>query len=240
MDVTTSSPCSTTDVTLGQLVERRPELARTLDRLGLDYCCGGHRSLAAACAEQGLDVDEVRRELAAVDEEAAPTWSTMGITQLVDHIEATHHALLWAELPRLSALLEKIENVHGERHPELARIRERYEQLRNELEPHLREEEQTVFPLVRCLAVSDDRERRTLDDRVGALRDDHEAAGALLAELRQLTGGYVPPADGCASYQAAFRGLEELEADVHLHVHKENNVLFPMVEQTVAAAVGTT
>ena len=147
---------------------------------------------------------------------------------------------LWEELPRLSALLEKIQNVHGERHPELARIRERYEQLRNELEPHLREEEQTVFPLVRCLAVSDDRERRTLADRVGALRDDHEAAGALLAELRQLTGGYVPPADGCASYQAAFRGLAELEADVHLHVHKENNVLFPMVEQTVAAAVGAT
>ena len=166
MDVTTSSPCSTNDVTLGQLVERRPELARTLDRLGLDYCCGGHRSLAAACAEQGLDVDDVRRELAAVDAEAAATWSTMGITQLVDHIEATHHALLWEELPRLSALLEKIQNVHGERHPELARIRERYEQLRNELEPHLREEEQTVFPLVRCLAVSDDRERRTLADRV--------------------------------------------------------------------------
>ncbi len=228
------------DVTLGQLVEERPELARTLDRLGLDYCCGGHRSLAAACAEQGLDVDEVRRELAAVDEEAAPTWSTMGITQLVDHIEATHHALLWAELPRLSALLEKILNVHGERHPELARIRDVYEQLRAELEPHLREEEQHVFPLVRCLAVADDPERRTLADGVRALRDDHEAAGALLAELRELTGGYTPPADGCASYQAAFRGLEELEADVHLHVHKENNVLFPMVEQTVAEAVGAT
>lgn len=240
--MTTPSPSLTdADVTLGQLVERRPELARTFDRLGLDYCCGGHRPLATACAEQGLDLDEVRRELAAVGAGSTPPpWSTMGMAQLVDHIEATHHALLWAELPRLSALLAKILDVHGERHPELARIRERYEQLRAELEPHLREEEQTVFPLVRRLAVGDGSDRQAVVDGLRSLRDDHDAAGALLAELRELTGGYVTPADGCASYQAAFRGLEELEADVHLHVHKENNVLFPMVERAVAQAVGAT
>lgn len=230
MDVTTTPSLTGEDVTLGQLVERRPELARTLDRLGLDYCCGGHRPLAAACAEHGLDVETVQRELATVAAEASPAWSTMGIAQLVDHIEQAHHVPLWEEMPRLSALLHKILTVHGERHPELADVRDRYERLRAELEPHLREEEERLFPLVRRLAVGDASEQRALAAGVLALRDDHEAAGALLVELRRLTSDYEPPADGCASYQAAYRGLEELEADLHLHVHKENNVLFPTVE----------
>lgn len=239
MDLTTAPPIPE-GPTLAQLVERRPELARTLDRLGLDYCCGGHRHLVEACREQGLDPEAVRLELDAVGAEESPAWTTMGLTQLVDHIEGTHHALLWEELPRLSTLVEKILTVHGARHPELAAVRDRYEQLRRELEPHLREEEATVFPLVRRLAVGDAAERPALAAGVLALRDEHEAAGALLAKLRELTGDYEPPADGCASYQAAYRGLAELEADVHLHVHKENNVLFPNVEQMLTARAEAT
>ncbi len=223
-----------TQATLGDLVTDHPGIARALERHGLDYCCHGQRTLGDACTEAGLDADTVAADLAksVTTDAPRPDWASMGPAELVDHLEAVHHAYLHEEMPRLSALLEKIASVHGDRHPELHDVRERYELLRADLDPHLMKEEQVLFPLIRALAAESDAPTfpgGSIGAPISVMMHEHDRAGELLEELRALTNGYEVPADGCGSYQAAYRGLEQFEADTHLHVHKENNVLFPMV-----------
>jgi regulator of cell morphogenesis and NO signaling len=216
---------------LGAIVTDHPSLARDLERLGLDYCCGGGRTLADACVAQGLDAVTIAEELSvgAVDSTPEP-WASMAPGELVDHIEATHHAYLHDELPRMEALLEKVESVHGERHPELAFVQASFDELALELDPHLAREERILFPMIRDLVAAGDSPGGTaLAGPIRVMLVDHDRAGELLARLRSLTDGYRPPDDGCASYRALYTGLEQLEADTHLHVHKENNVLFPAV-----------
>jgi regulator of cell morphogenesis and NO signaling len=225
----------TAQSTLGDIVTADPSLARQLERHHLDYCCGGSRTITEACASQGLSVDAVLAELAEPAADAAAlssAWTAMSAADLVDHLEATHHRYLWEELPRLSALLEKVTSVHGARHPELDEIGRCFASLRADLEPHLMKEERVLFPMIRELAAA--RVRPTFHcgsvrNPISVMEREHDTAGELLARLRQLTGDYAPPADACVSYEMLYRGLAELEADTHLHVHKENNVLFPMV-----------
>lgn len=226
------------DTTLAQIVDRHPELARELERRGLDYCCGGARTLAESVAadEDPLAVAEALDAIAAAEPVAA-AWTSMSATELVDHLEAVHHRYLWDELPRISALVDKIVAVHGERHPELAEIAARYRELRADLEPHLVKEERVLFPMIRELeasATAPSFHCGSLRNPISVMLREHDDAGELLAELRRLTDGYRPPADGCATYAACFAALAELESDTHLHIHQENNVLFPMVERIEA------
>ena len=227
-------PPITSQSTLGDLVTADPALARQLERHGLDYCCGGSRTIAEACASQRLDVDAVIAELTTDSVRPSPAWTTMAADELVDHIEATHHRYLWQELPRLSALIDKVTSVHGARHPELDDVACCFNALRADLEPHLLKEERVLFPMIRELATAHVRPTfhcGSVRNPISVMEREHDTAGALLARLRELTGGYTSPADGCTSYEMLYRGLAELEADTHLHVHKENNVLFPMVER---------
>ncbi len=232
----------TTQSTLADIVTARPSLARVLEARGLDYCCGGGATLQDACAAQDLDADAVLTDLTAdAADEAVPEWATMSVAELIDHLEGTHHQYLWDELPRLSALADKVQSVHGERHPELAEIASCYAMLRADLEPHLTKEERMLFPMVRALAAADAAPAfhcGSLQNPISVMLAEHDTVGELLAQLRELTSGYQTPDDGCASYAALFSGLAELEADTHLHVHKENNVLFPAVvalEQQLAS-----
>lgn len=221
----------TPSMTLGQIVTSHPSLAVELERRNLDYCCHGARTLAVAAVAADLDPEIVAQELssARVDEPPAE-WASLGPAELVDHIETIHHRYLWSELPRITALVEKIATVHGENHPELAEVRRLSDEIRADFEPHLIREEQELFPLLRSLgdpagrSSSDD---ARLTEQVEALTGEHETVGALFEELNRITGGYTPPADGCATYEATYRALAELEADTHLHIHKESNVLFP-------------
>lgn len=219
---------------LGDLVTASPDLARVLERHGLDYCCGGGRTLGDACAERDLDVEAVVADLAArmPTDAPPPAWAGLPPGALTDHLEAVHHRPLDDELPRLSALLEKIEGVHGGRHPELVEVRRVYEQVRTDLEPHLRKEEQVLFPMVRELDAASGPVAfhcGTLRNPISVMLSEHDRVGELLDVLRALTDDFTVPADGCASYEAAYRGLAWLDADTRLHVHKENNVLFPAV-----------
>ncbi len=230
------------NTTLAELVTARPGLAAEFDRLGLDYCCGGQRTVRDAAEAVGLDHAAVLEALAL--SEAAPVsmpWATMAPGELVDHLEATHHVYLRKTLPRLGALVDKVVAVHGELHPELNGVRSLFEALRADLEPHMLKEERILFPMIRELAAATTVPSfhcGTLANPIRVMLAEHDTAGDLLARLRTLTGGYAVPGDACASFRALYSGLAELEADTHLHVHKENNVLFPAVLATEAALTG--
>lgn len=224
-----------TTMRLGDVVTAYPSLARELERLDLDYCCGGQKTLHDACVEVGLDASAVAD---ALERKAGPRseagWAALHVDQLADHIEGVHHRYLWDEMPRLSALVDKINGVHGERHPELAEVQRVYEEVRADLEPHMQKEERVLFPAIRVLAHASHRPDfrfGTVANPISVMLGEHDRVGELLARLRELTNGYTPPADGCASYRAAYEGLAELESDTHLHIHKENNVLFPAVSR---------
>jgi len=223
------------DRTLADLVTEQPGRAAVLERLGLDYCCGGRRPLATAVSERGLVLADVIAAFDVLDAAAEPTpleWAELDLTGLADHLEASHHAYLHEALPRLDALATKVAHVHGQRHPELHEVRRLVTELRADLEPHLRKEEQVLFPMIRELARAASAPRfhcGSVRNPIGVMEAEHDRTGALLVSLRSVTRSYFVPADGCASYRALYRGLAELEADTHLHVHKENNALFPRV-----------
>ncbi len=214
---------------LGDLVTEVPARAEVFDRFGLDYCCHGQRPLAEACAEAGLDPSRVA---AAIDAAGGPaargTDHPVAPAALADHIEATHHVYLHAELPALTALAGKVFDVHGERHPELAEVRRLVDEIRAELDPHLMKEERILFPAIRALVAG---ERSfpfgTVRNPIRMMAAEHDQAGELLAQLRSVTGGYAVPDDACASYRSLYARLEHLETDTHRHIHLENNVLFP-------------
>lgn len=221
----------TSDQILGDIVTADPSTTRILSRFGIDFCCHGQRTLADACAADGVEADALLAALNSSGEPAARAdWADFDDTALIAHIVSTHHRFLWDEFPRLAELVDKVARVHGPNHGELARVRDLFHQLRAGMEPHLRTEETMLFPEISLHAGRPD---RPLSDDVRSEltenQQEHDHAGHLLAELRELTDGYTIPADACASYTAMLAGLADLESDIHLHVHKENNVLFPRV-----------
>lgn len=226
------------DTPVGELVAQRPSRARVFEKHGIDYCCAGRRTLAEACARRQVDLDNLLLDLHAAD--AAPPederdWSAAPLGELVRHIVERHHAFLREALPRLTTLGEKVTRVHGERRPALGECRRIFAGLRSELEAHLMKEEQILFPMIAALETEADAafgHCGTVANPIAVMVREHDSAGAALADLQRLTDGYVPPADACNTYRAWLDGLRELEADLHTHIHKENNILFPRaVEQ---------
>lgn len=215
--------------TVADLVVERPARARLFEQLGLDYCCGGKRSLEDACHAKGLDAATVATMLGALDAVGDTHADLTGasLAEVCDHVVAIHHDRLREELPRLSTLLAKVEKAHGAERPEVASVRETFEELRAELERHLAEEEDRAFPAVRRLEAG--APANGLRGELAALEDEHDRAGALLERLSELTGGYDVDDARCNTHRAAIDGLAELQRDLHLHIHEENNVLFPRV-----------
>jgi regulator of cell morphogenesis and NO signaling len=222
----------TTDRTLAEVVNASAGATRVLESFGLDYCCGGKRRLDDACSGAGVEPLLVLDALANLEPGPEPDWASIGPVELVNHLEAVHHAYLHTELPRLDALADKVTGVHGDRHPELHEVRTTYRALQADLEPHLMKEERALFPMIQELATASTPPAfhcGSLQNPISVMMTEHDRAGELLSTLRAQTNGYRTPADGCASYRAFYEGLAELETDTHLHVHKENNVLFPAV-----------
>jgi regulator of cell morphogenesis and NO signaling len=228
-----------THTTLGDLVTAHPGLARLLERRGLDYCCGGRSTLDEAARAAGLDPTAIARELAGAtteiegaDTDRGTAWAGLGPGELTDHVVATHHRYLWDELPRVEALADKVAGAHRARHPEVGEVQRLVAELRTDLEQHMAKEERILFPAIGHLArtgTGPGGDWATLAHPISAMLVEHDRAGDLLALLRTVTGGYRAPADACPSYRALYAALDALEADTHLHVHKENNVLFPAV-----------
>ena len=236
----------TTSTTVGQLVAERPGRARVFERFGIDYCCGGKKALGDVCAAQGLDTQRVAAALREADQQPAATdetdWTETSLDDLITNILNKHHAYLRRELPRLSEITAKVHSVHGQRHPELAEVRQTYDELRAELEAHMMKEEQILFPLIQAMETFQPLEAAhcgSVQNPIRVMEHEHDSAGAALARMRKLTNDFTPPEDGCNTYRAMLDGLAELEADLHQHIHKENNILFPhatKLEATLAQA----
>lgn len=218
---------------LGALVAERPSRARVLEKYGLDYCCGGRTALDTACAARAIPLETVLTDLNASDERPEPEamdWSQASLTELAEHVERTHHAYLRAELPRLTALIEKVTLAHSDRHPWLADLRARFAAFREALEQHMHKEERVLFPLCRRM------ERGgaplfapggTIAHPIHVMMAEHDDAGEDMAAFRQLTGDYTLPEGACNTFRAMLDALATLERDMHTHVHLENNLLFP-------------
>jgi len=232
MSPLTTSPL---DTKIGDLVLEQPAAMRLFEGLNIDYCCGGHRTLAEACRVSDQDPEAVLLQLAALEAgAAAPTdpkvWADAPLSDLVAHIEATHHVFTRTELARVAPLMAKVAQVHGENHPELARLEQCFQAMHADLIPHLEKEEQILFPYIRAMEQPSGPGGScfgSVANPVNAMQAEHEAVGDLLREVRILTHDYTPPADGCASFRSLYMGLQQLEEDLHLHIYLESHLLFP-------------
>jgi regulator of cell morphogenesis and NO signaling len=221
--------------TVGEIVTHNPNLSREFEAMGIDYCCGGKNTLAKACREKGLDQQHVLERLQEADGAADPSSpqvdvTAMSLTELADHIEHTHHAYLQEELPRLAAMAKKVAARHGERDPRLQEVQQTFRAMAEELGLHMFKEEQRLFPMIRQLEASDRAPAfhcGTLGNPIRQMEFEHDDAGSALKRLRELTDGFETPEWACNTYRALLAGLAYLERDMHSHIHKENNVLFP-------------
>jgi regulator of cell morphogenesis and NO signaling len=211
-----------------------PNATRVFEKLGIDYCCGGHRSLKDACTVANVPYADVVANLqAAAGQAAQPAaardWQTAPVAELVDHIVTTHHVYTKQELPRLEQLLAKVCGVHGQNHPELLRIRDTFRELNQEISGHLMKEEQILFPYIVQAANGMQPHScfGTVQNPNRMMMFEHDNAGAALRDMREASQNYQPPADACISYRTLYHALEALENDLHQHIHLENNILFP-------------
>ncbi len=249
-----STPCEpavlSPEATVGGLVAAKPGRSRIFEQLGIDYCCGGKVALAVACDKKGLDTNTVIQMLAAFDSlGAAPAEAVdpagMTLAALADHIEQTHHAYLKTELPRLDFITEKVSRVHGDHDPRLAEMRTAFVGLSQEMLSHMQKEEHILFPMIRRLEQSRNASILhcgTLANPIHQMESEHDSAGGAMARMRELTDNFTPPAWACNTYRAMLDALAQLERDLHQHVHKENNVLFPRAlefEQSLAPTAGS-
>ena len=216
---------------VGDLVAEDYRRAAVLKRFGIDFCCGGGKTLEAACRKQGVALDEVERALDAADghgsaPQARVTAWTPGF--LADYVVNEHHSYVRESIPVLRAFTQKVARVHGARRPELIEIEALFEEVAVEMLEHMAEEEAVVFPRIKAVAAdeagaSEPPLRALIDEMEG----EHDRAGDLMREIRRLSDDFQPPADACNTWRASFAKLEEFEDDLHRHVHLENNVLFP-------------
>ncbi|HEY3928090.1 MAG TPA: iron-sulfur cluster repair di-iron protein [Candidatus Koribacter sp.] len=223
--------------TVGEIAAGQPATTRVFEKLGIDYCCGGGRTLAEACVGANLSADETLAALARSAYVAAPgskNWPSEPLADLVVHIKNTHHAFVRSECPRIEALAAKVVGVHGKNHPELATVQETFSLLANELGVHLMKEEQILFPFIVRMEESyvagepaPPAMFGTVQNPIRMMMHEHDGAGEALRTLRSATNNYTVPADACISYRTLYGVLQEFEVDLHQHIHLENNVLFP-------------
>lgn len=228
-----------TEKTVRELAAEIPGATRVFESLGIDYCCGGSKTLSEACNAAKLAVDTVVANLASAESSrlGQPTeknWNSESLADLVAHIVNKHHSYVRQELPRLGQLAEKVARKHGSNHPETVEVQEVFAGLSHELTMHLMKEEQVLFPYVERMEEAALEKRPVAPPPFGTVQHpirmmvmEHDGAGDALRELRQATNDYAIPPDACMSFQALYLGLREFEADLHQHIHLENNILFP-------------
>jgi regulator of cell morphogenesis and NO signaling len=224
--------------TVAEITRQHPATVRVFESLGIDYCCGGNRSLEDACAKGNIALDRVLADLSdALVARPTPEeshWMTASLAELSTYIVEQHHEFAKRELPRLSALAEKVEQRHAHMHPELHQIRELVQAVNSEMSTHMLKEEQVLFPRLKVVEDATRAGKQPPPAFFGALinpirhmMSDHDDTGKMLGSIRSLTRGFQIPEDACGSFRALYQGMEAFEKDLHQHIHLENNILFP-------------
>jgi len=226
-----------TTQTVREIALENPASIRVFEAFGIDYCCGGRKPLAEACEARNISMDAVIAALENGEAEgsvADEDWSAKSLASLAAHIVNSHHAYVRRELPRLVELADKVVKRHGDTKPELPQIQAKVVQIGEELIEHLAKEEVILFPYVTKLERAKEEGTAkphgcfgTVASPIAMMTQEHEAAGALMAEIRSLSSDYAPPEGACPTFHAFYNGLREFEQDLHQHIHLENNVLFP-------------
>ena len=229
----------TAEKTVRELALENPAATRVFEKLGIDYCCGGNKSLEQACRAANLSMDEVIDSLEMADHsaravQAVREWQMEPLSDLVSHITNTHHKFTREELARLAPLLDKVCSVHGTNHPELHRVRTNFQGLVQELTTHMMKEEKVLFPYIVRMEEAVIQKEPILPPPFGSVQNpvsmmehEHDSAGNALRAMREASSGYTTPPDACISYQTLYKALAEFETDLHQHIHLENNILFP-------------
>lgn len=238
-----------TDKTVAAIAIENPSSIPVFESLGIDFCCGGNRPLTDACAAKGVPVERVLELLAnATDRTPAGVsdrrWDAVPTSELIDHIENSHHVYIRTEVPNINALAAKVASRHGANHPETIEIREEFDALGRELLDHLLKEEHILFPYVREIEASGSSPTGScfggqIARPLSVMHAEHDSAGSSLERLAKLTGNYTPPADACVSFRALYEALRLFALDLHQHIHLENNLLFPKAIQLEQAAAQT-
>ena len=229
----------TTEKTVRELALENPAATRVFEKLGIDYCCGGNQSLEQACRTANLPVDQVLDSLEMAEQTSRATqkihdWQREPLSDLVAHINGSHHKYTREEMARLVPLLDKVCSVHGKNHPELQQVRTSFQGLVQELTTHMMKEERVLFPYIVRMEESVIQKEPVLPPPFGSVQNpvsmmehEHDSAGNALRAMREASCGYAAPGDACISYQTLYKALADFEADLHQHIHLENNILFP-------------
>ena len=227
----------TSDIKVGDLAAANPNATRVLEQAGVDYCCGGHESLHDACMHAGVSEEEILkrlRENQATVAESDRSWLSAPLAELTEHIRGKHHRYVREAIRRIQPLAAKVKGRHGANHAELAGIEELFAQVAREMSAHMQKEEMILFPYIEGIERAANGQEsiekpffQTVRNPVHAMMQEHDAAAAVVRQIREKSSGYQTPADACMSYQALYRELQEFETDLHQHVHLENNILFP-------------
>lgn len=220
---------------VGELVAADYRTASVFKHNKIDFCCKGNRTIAEACQNTRLEVDQLIKELSRSVEESADSTVDFAMWDsdlLADYIEKKHHRYVSRKIPELKAYLHKVAKVHGQRHPELIEVEKLFSTSAQELLAHMEKEERLLFPYIRAMANDEQSDRppfEALQDLLSTMMNEHDQEGERFRKIADLSNNYTAPADACATYKVAFAMLREFEEDLHMHIHLENNILFPGV-----------
>jgi regulator of cell morphogenesis and NO signaling len=214
-----------------------PAARQILEDAGLDYCCGGGKSLHEACLHADVPAEEILNRLRENSKHVSPdeaNWTVARLSDLTRHIRTKHHRYVREAIARVQILLDKVGAKHGEKHPEITEIQILFTEVGREMIMHMQKEEQILFPHIDALEKATSAHSsveppffQTVRNPIHAMMKEHDAAGELVKQIRKASSEYTAPADACTSYKALYEVLREFEADLHQHVHLENNILFP-------------
>ena len=218
------------EVPVGEIVAADVRTAGVFTKAGIDFCCGGKKSLSQSCTEAGISMENLVNELKVITSDPIDytrNYKEWGLGFLADYIVNTHHQFVAAHLPELVFYTGKIASVHGERHPELYEVAELFRQIDAELRQHLMQEEKTLFPAIKRMSLNPSVDDKSIiRSEISRMLGEHDFAGGAMDKINRITGNYLVPEDGCNTYRVALAGLKAFEEDLHLHVHLENNILF--------------
>ena len=223
------------DKTVAELVSENINYAHVFKKHGIDFCCGGGISLEKACDKHQVKTDELIEELTNSDSSLRSyNYKDWDLSFLAQHIENVHHRYVEESIPIIKQYAEKVAKVHGNANPELHQIRDLFTEVANELTQHLKKEELILFPFISKMEKASKMNENisrphfgTVGNPITMMKDEHETAGDILKEIKQLSNDYNAPEHACNTYLALYHKLEEFENDLHLHIHLENNILFP-------------